>query len=280
MSTETQQTCPHCNAKLDILPIEIKQEVNCQDCGRIFTIPQKKLSSETPEPKSHSKEPTPLSYELMLVTTVACILVTTFDTIIFNSIIPIIVFLILSFLLPLILFAHTKGKIISSEFINHRMNNTLERIQIFPYELIEIPCCYILIMLRLLNSPYREPFGIILLIFSLFLSSVAAKAYRKSMIVRSKPGIFVLYSKIRYIFDKDYRQKEKQKLSEREKISQELFKDASKRRMLIQRMALQKEFQDDKIQREFERKQSQWKTEVDSRFLLWIEEESKRLKNI
>ena len=77
--------------------------------------------------------------------------------------------------------------------------------EVFPYELFFIPFWFIVLILQLYGSSYREPLGLLLLVFSMLATYIARNEYKQSLKIKSISKFKQINCFLKSIFDVKYR---------------------------------------------------------------------------
>jgi hypothetical protein len=185
--------CPHCGAPIPLRPIAIEQETNCQACGRLVVVPAARPASAAALPGATVMGGGAASeLEVILALTMVCVFSNMVDVWVVNVLFLVVVVVVLS-----ALYAQGRSGDVARGRFGERLSLTVERLQIYPYELFVVPGWLGVIALRMADSRYREPFSAVLLVVSLVLTVYARRALRQPAMIREQvrphgAGEFVL----------------------------------------------------------------------------------------
>jgi len=273
--------CPHCSSTVDVDPIEIDQEVNRVDCGGLIGVGGlAQNGSEAPSVGLAEQErvaETPAGEaELFLSLTVVCVFVNMIRSMVWG-IGANVFFVLITTMILLAMSAHAKTKDVFPPFVGKRLDNFMERLSIFPYEIFLIPGWIGLIALwGLRMEAYREVFGVLLLIFAIVLSLMARKALRDPLVIREQNRFLSIGDFIKSLFNSAYRAELRTKNSERLHQAELHFDRvaAEQKKLAEQKSERVTETAHELKKNEMEREK--WQADADDRYKKWMADEKKR----
>ena len=271
--------CPHCSSAVGVEPIEIDQEVNCGDCGRLIVV-----AALVPEPSETPAEEKPVTdaerpageAELFLSLTIVCVFVNMIRSMVWG-IVSNVFFVLITTMILLAMYAHSRTRDVFPPFIGKRLDNFMERLSVFPYEIFAIPGWILLIVLwAMRQGVYREVFGVLLLIFSIVLSLMARRALREPDVIREQNRFLSIGDFVKSLFDDAYRAELRAKNAERLQQAESHFDKvaAEQKALSVRKSARVTETAHELKKSELEREE--WQAASDDRYQKWMAEEKKR----
>lgn len=169
----TGDKCPHCTHQLHVPRLDIPQEVNCPNCGRLLLIAARARAQRPPDLRAGGEA------ELLLVLTVACV----FANMITDAAARAMANALFGgtlLLLFIALIIHCRTLRLFPRALAPGIEQYVKRLRVFPYEALLVPGWAVLVGISLGQSPWRESVGSVLLIAALILMTAARKAFRKA----------------------------------------------------------------------------------------------------
>jgi len=265
----TDGKCPHCEYRLETPVIDIDQELNCPDCGRLLMLPgDKALSSSSQEAVEKS-----VHVEVFLILTLLTVFITMFKHVFLNLGLALILILIMA-----VLYAHDKTADLLPETFAKMIEPSIERLKIYPYEGFLMLGWLVLIALRLTNSFLREPLAYLLVFLALWFCFQARTLYRESRVILEKKKFTSLADVIKSIFSAKFRRQLKQRRAAELAQAKEHFKEAAKEQELIRKKENDLINEESQERIKVEKEMHKWQNEVQNRYKDWMDEEKDRFQ--
>ncbi|OGV71374.1 MAG: hypothetical protein A3K19_01430 [Lentisphaerae bacterium RIFOXYB12_FULL_65_16] len=275
----TDGKCPHCQGTVDAEPIEIDQEVNCPKCGRLLIVKASAdaLKRSPDEFGADRRSARTAEMELFLCLTVICVFINMITSVVWG-IVANILFVLTATSFMFAIYAHSKTADVFPRFIAVRLAHSMERLRVYPYEAFLVPGWLVLIGLWALPSPYREPFGALLLIAAIGLALLARRALREPEVIREQNKFLTVGDFFKSLASRAYRDELRKKNTERLAQAESRFSQAAEEHKQMVEKTAEKvtETKHNIEKKQVERKQ--WQSESDERYKKWMDEESERFK--